>query len=799
MCLLLLAPALVSAWSPTASAEEPALELIDPLVAADEALQIRARDVIDKAGARGPLEGEILRETESVVVFRHSAGIETTFQKTEIKSLTRRNPASAVYPRLKRKLGFAPDSWQHQAEIGLWCTRPSVRLLDEAESHLTRAIQLDPTREACYEALLPLLESHPVADRTEAQLDGELGVCLAGISNGIRALPLRLRGARLFAARQERAAAVRMLEPVRNLSAEERAANPELAREVQDLLAVLLEESGERTKAESLADSETVEREGEAGSALWRMQARWLLEDFAAGRESAGEKLSAVLDRWQKAEPSAPEVHLVRGHYAMLREDFAGAGAAFSKAIENGGVGAAELLAYALNYARQGQFEKAADLLNQVRSATDLQNQYRLVKAYLLENQGHGGEARALVAELPVESLSWQGWIVKAHALSRGAEGAESLLETQLDGYFQAHGSNPVAFADGALLRGTYALAMLDGARARRWLSYAEPALAGDPELLLALGLAHLMDGGDLEAARAALTRLEAGGPGDPALWNALGCLEYRQGKFVEARARFQKVIDTFGEEERMSPTPNPALAYALRGMRQVEDALSEEQWVDGFDRPAGNVVLNNWLEDERFGISVELADGMAQLTGRQQYQDDALSILKRAVPVDRLSRVRATLRLATGAAQCRLALRIESESGAEPDGLAFFRESDGRLGFSLNRGGKADVHLPAADAASADPAVEKHDYELRQIVWADDGCEHRLEIRFDRDDQSQVSLFYDGAPVASGIPLPIGRRQGGVVVGVSGQAPLDASYRIEVERFEIYRRLPKGKERDRR
>ena len=94
-------------------------------------------------------------------------------------------------------------------------------------------------------------------------------------------------------------------------------------------------------------------------------------------------------------------------------------------------------------------------------------------------------------------------------------------------------------------------------------------------------------------------------------------------------------------------------------------------------------------------------------------------------------------------------------------------------------------------------PAAE---FDLRRVVWPDDGKEHVLEIRFADGRTRSAELYFDGERVARKIRLPFGRRsRGGIRVGVSGQAPLETRYRFDVTGFEMFRRLPEGREQRRR
>ena len=139
---------------------------------------------------------------------------------------------------------------------------------------------------------------------------------------------------------------------------------------------------------------------------------------------------------------------------------------------------------------------------------------------------------------------------------------------------------------------------------------------------------------------------------------------------------------------------------------------------------------------------------------------------------------------------------------GAEPDGISVFREPNGVMGFSIQRGDSSEVFLPKEENAEAEEsdddeeAFDADDLLLQRRVCPDDGEYHTLEIRFDKDTRA-LWLFLDGVEFARGVSNPA--RGKTVQAGFSGQAPLGTNYRIEVDRFEIRRVRPKGTERRRR
>ncbi|MEM7262581.1 MAG: hypothetical protein AAF488_11370, partial [Planctomycetota bacterium] len=336
-------------------------------------------------------------------------------------------------------------------------------------------------------------------------------------------------------------------------------------------------------------------------------------------------------------------------------------------------------------------------------------------------------------------------------------------------------------------------------AEARRGLAYAAQTDSGDFELLVRVGCAELGEGGNLRRARIHLEKAQELNPRDLDLRNALGCLEYRSGNFAEARRWFQGVVDQFPEEDQEASEPEARLAYAQRGLQQVSGVLDEELWVDNFDRE-GERILNNWTDQQTFGIKISLSDGKAVFDGQQKFEDDGLTVLHRPLEVDDLSRFRVRMRMVNGGERTRIALRIEDKTGSE--GIVFYRDLDGVLAFAENSRSKFEEHRPrepksdsgeegdGGGEGSSDDNEEKDPFDLKRVVWENDGEWHTIEIRIDSERSGQADLYFDGVRVAREVRLP-SRGRSGLRLGVSGQAELGVRYRLEIDDFEIFRRRP--------
>ncbi len=801
--------ALIAA-APSLAGAPPAepLSLIDPLIAADVELQVRKWDRITIAATGKTIECRVIQEDQERLTYREigadgqpvRSNATLSFKETPL-SVLRANSAPDVYKGLKRKLSFAIDNVEHHAQLGLWCLRPEVQLETEARQHLMTALVLEPGRANLYDPALALFEKQLVQQKTPAEVDAEITICRAGFQAGIARLRLGFRAATLLEALGDKAGALHLLGQLDDLRADEFAAAPPLVQKSQDLRARQLAECGRREEARKYVASIVGEREGAGAVALWLTQGSWLLEDLAAGRGEARQELLALAEKLLAHPAAKGDAHVLRGCLHMLCDDVAAAEKDFIAAAGLGAIGAEQLVTYALNYARAGKFKKAEEVLLQVRNAPSVQIDYRLAKAYLLRSQGYDQEAAGLIAEAAsLPNASWQTRLAHLQSLSGGAAGGVPEAEAQR--YFADYMRLPVAFAEGSLLLGEQALRQEDGAAARRWLSYAASVFENDFEAQILHAHSHLLAGGDLLEARKALSTAVTLEPGNLDVLNALGCLEYREGNLPAARRHFDTVKTTFPERVVDEGPHPPALAYALRGLAQVEAAMTEEVWLDTFERPNGEQVLNNWLEQERFGVAIAIQGEALVFEGEQKHQDQQLTVVQRALPAERLSRFRARVRIKQGAQNVRVALRLEESQEDAPDGVVIFRETDGTLGFSLNRGGESQVFLPAAEGAEEDKekkdSGDANDFDLARLSWPDDGLEHELEIRALTEQSGAVDLYFDGERLARGVQAPLGRGDAEIRVGVSGQAALGARYRFDVSRFEIMKKRRETKEKQR-
>ncbi|MFQ5653356.1 MAG: tetratricopeptide repeat protein [Planctomycetota bacterium] len=773
--------------------------------ASDPNLEIRPFDrVVLENG--NTIEGEIIDENEIRLVILTPSGIQSAHRLEEIRRILRRNPPRKVYD-YRRTHGFDATRFEDQLELGEWCAGRDVGLVDEAVHHLEIATRLRPGEAEAYGLLLGgLYDALPREVRSSPERrDAEIGVCLRGMRAGLSDPRLPHRAARILETTGGREGAIRLLKKLASGGDAAREQAPEIFEEGEERLARLLEEEGRRDEARALVRDVLKRRDGRGALPFLELRARWLLEDVARGEEGAPALLDDTISQILEIDRGHGVAYMLRGCARMLREDFAGADGDFKRAFSGGVVGGEASITIALNLARRGSFEKAREMLRSSRNVVSLRVLHRLVDAYLRENRGDDDEALRLLEEaVEMEEAPWQAWILQLQTRERLRPGGS--VEEEAMRFLARHGDNPVAFAECAVLLGDVALRRRDGARARRWLDYAAAARPPDAELLLRLGHANLDEGGDLRRARAALEEGLEIAPEDLDLLNAAGCLEYRSGDLVKAREYFESVIERFPEKEREAAEPPEALAYALRGRAQVDAAVGEESWRDAFDREDGARVLNNWLEKETFGVDVTLWRGAARFAGVQKFQPDGLTILHRPFDPQRLTRMRALIRLGPGAEGARVGLRLEDESG---QGIVFFRDLDGVLAFSLNTSRGAEVVRPesaedggeeigseagddedGADAAQA--LAEEHD--LKRIAWPDDDSPHLMEIRIEGDEQGSVALYLDGARVARRIRLPFRLGKGSIQLGVSGQADLDKSYRFDVLEFEVFRGLPEGR-----
>lgn len=750
-------------------------------------IEVREYDVLLRKAGGDELVGTILSENPVAIEFLHKTGNKMRFAPGEISKIVRRvTPTQAYQNRLKRD--FDEDRYDAQLRLGLFAAEyPEVQ--PRAIEHLVAAVKLAPERSDPYTKLFQLLDQVDVSNRSEALRNLEMGAYLAAIRAGVDRLDVAVRAARLFEAAGDRWGSIYMLRRVADAPEGLRDRFVEEVREAQSSLPRLLLSEGLRDEARRRLE-EALAR-GPSASLL-AMKAQWLLEDLANGDLSAEAEFMRCVESLLDTE-RAPEGFLLRASYRLIRENLESAAADFAKAAENGAVSAASQLTYALQFARSGYFDRAASTLRDFRRVEALQDQYLAVAAYLRENEGQVGEAVSLLEQaVQRPNAPWQTWIQYLQTRER-VDPATSVAQLA-EPFLARFADNPVAFAECALLIADEALSVGDGARARRWLDYAGMVVPDDAEFFLRVGCAHLADGGEPARARAALERARELAPDRLDVRNALGFLEYREGRLEEADAEFKRVVEAFSEEAREAAERPPELIYALESRAAIEAALREEVWRDTFDRDDSDQPLNNWAQQESFGVEIGIRGGAAFLRGRQGFQEDGLTILSRLVTADRLSRVRVRLRIVSGESVVRVGLRLEDEQGR--NGLVLFRDKDGLLKISINRGDTSEVIEPRADDAEG-ASSDRDRYDLERVRWDSDRLDHTLEMRFGGKANS-ASLYFDGARIARDLDTSFLGRRGEASVGISGAASLEESYHVEILDVELFRRLPEGKTRRR-
>lgn len=738
-------------------------------------------------------EGEVVEETPLAVSIQLKGGrITHTLMKEDIKKFLRSNPASKVYERRNRRLDHR--SGKAHFDLAVWClSEPSWGLWQEARLHLEQSIRHEPERAEAYDRILELYDRQSNAEKDLERRDAEIGTFWRGLQAGIDNPDLARRAAEHLEELGDLPGAIDMYQRLLNLDPDPSTRGPAEAQ-----LARLLEASGQRERAQRFVES----LEGEPTESVQLLQARWLLEGVAAGDRGASEALEEVVQRVLasgSSSESQQEAHLLRACALLIREDFETAAKSFQSALQ--GLPTASLsLSAALYFSRVGDHPKALLLLSQVRNVIERDpgsaSLYRQITAYMLENEGKTKEALTAIQGALHDDAVWQTWMVYVQTMDRLKDDAD--VPAMIGEILSRFPNNPMAFAECALFLGDYHYRQGDGTSSRRWLEYAREVLGDDPELLIRLGMAHLLPGGLLTRAgiyfeRAQESRRERSSqaPASGDLRNGLGCVAYRQGDYIQAESYFRSVVkelspgrDATADESKLV---SPALEYAKRALRQVDGVLNEELWLDEFARDSeSGEILNNWAPDATVGVDIRLEAGSAVFDGRQRV--DGMTLLQRGLTEARLSRYRVQIRLVSGADDVEVALRLEHESGVP--GLVFFRAPDGVLGFVLNQ----DTVVRSDEE---DESAETKLYGLTPTVWPADGKAHQLEIRQSPEKDSDYEIYFDGKLVAGEIRL--GRARGGLLVGVSGRADAGVAYRFEIDRFEIYRRKLKVNSRERR
>lgn len=749
--------------------------------AASDDLEVRPQDVLELTNGNRFI-GKILIERDDFIKFE-TAGGSTTVQKSDIVRILYSNPPEVVYE--KRRKASDRASYDDQISLADWCLEPGIELRNQAIGHLESAVKLEASRTDAYERLLPLYISREFLTVSEEELNRNLleesEILLLGIRSGVDlgGMDLRDGAIRSLIRIGDLDAAVILLEEQASGDRE----NPKTAQALRRLV-VLYDALG---RTEDSRNTALQLREGGGGSdtEVLLREIRWAAEDRAARIPGSGEKVESLMEDLLAFGEADGKAYLYRGSVRLLEGELAGAEEDFRKAFSAGQVDAVAATTYALSFARKGDFQKALDLLSSSSDSEAVAVDWRLIEAYVLESQGDLSSALRLYEDARGRvGSTWQSSILAISARRRiepewdAVPAIQSLMQSDI--------LSPAAFSECCLLLGDVYLQRRQNANARRWLEYAVASGMDSPELRVRLAMAQAGPGGNQDRARELLANVTEEDPGNPDSWNAYAKLLFSTKDFRGCRSALEKCIALFSKEEQESPAlemPAP-LAWANRSLRLVDRLLGQEYWVDDFRREADSALRNNWDEEESFGINISLVDGMAVFEGSQKFQPDRLTTIKRDLLTPRLAAVSTSLRLLKAESGVRVGLRVEDQSGG---GLGFFREPDGVLGFVLL--GDSE---PVVIRTDSEELAEE--YDLVPSRWEASPEGHSLEINFSTSDSSSkgnAEIWFDGVRIARDIPYRISRKRG-LRAGVSGQAPLDSGYTLQVEMFEIFRDKPR-------
>ena len=738
-------------------------------------LEIRALDQIVLTNGNR-FEGRILAELDDLIQFETGTG-KVAFLRTDVKQILYRNPPEKVYEmRLRR--GFDEASFESQFETGRWCCDPAVGLIGKAIQHLEAAVKIDPARRESYLVLLPLYQLNPADDYPDPQIL-EVSQCqtvLAAVRARVDIDGIDELAVSSLIRIGELEAAVLLLTELTDGPV----TDPNVATGLRKLV-VLLDSMGRNEESRNAAMRL---RSGGGGSdaEVLQREIRWAVLDYGAGVLDSRDSIEQMVDDLIEGGTISGEAYLYRGTARLLDGDLVDAESDFKKAFRAGSVDAVAATTFALSFARQGHFEKALDLLASASAGTQVEVDWRLVEAYVLESQGETESALELYQEASLQDEApWQARLLGIEARRRAESQWDPTGDVQK--VLRAELLTPAAFAECSLVLGDHALTRGRHAEARRWLEYAIASGLDGPDVMLRLALAQRGPGGDPERAREALGRVTSEQPKSPDGWNVLAELLHSGGDLEAARSALEQTLSLFPEKMRESWDPEaPApLRWAMRALRRIDRTLGEEYWFDDFERDENSSLQNNWREEEAYGISISVVDGAALLDGIQKHQPDRLTTMKREILTPRLTGIRTTLRLLAGGPGTRVAFRIEDQSGG---GVVYFRDPDGTLGFAV-LGGKEIEMVRTDDSEMAE------EYDLIASVWPNDDRAHQLEIVFSDDGKEGAELWFDGVRVARGISYRPARKSG-LTAGFSGQAPLDEHYKLAVMEFEVFRRKAK-------
>ncbi|OUU26123.1 MAG: hypothetical protein CBC13_00850 [Planctomycetia bacterium TMED53] len=748
--------------------------------AADD-LEVRPQDILELTNGNRFI-GKIIIERDDFIKFE-TAGGSTTVQKSDISRILYSNPPEAVYE--KRLKLIEANSYDDQIELSDWCMEPRIELRSRAISHLESAVNLDASLSAAFERLLPLYINREFLTTDESERDrnllAESEVLLRGIRAGVdlAGFDLRDSAVRSLIRIGDLDAAVILLEEIAQGDRSDAATISAMRR-----LVVLYDALGRIDDSRNTALQLREGGDGSDSEVLLR-EIRWAAEDHAAKVPGSGEKVETLMEDLLAFGDVPGSAYLCRGSVRLLDGDLAGAETDFRKAFSAGEVDAVAATTYALSFARKGDFQRALDLLASAAESGLAPVDWRLVEAYVLESQGDLASALRMYEEARTRPDStWQSSVLAISARRRIEKDWDPVPSIQ--NLMQSDILSAAAFSECCLMLGDLYLERGENAAARRWLEYALASGLSSPELRLRLAMAQSGPGGNLERAKDLLANVTDEDPENPDSWNAYAKFLYAMKDFSGARDALQRSISLFSRDEKESQAVDmPAsLSWAMRSLRKVDRLLGEEYWVDEFRRESDSALRNNWIEEESFGVNVSLVDGMAIFDGVQKFQPDRLTTIKRDLLTPRFVGIRTSIRLLKADEGTRVGLRIEDQSGG---GIVFFRDPDGMLGFVLL--GDSDPQMIRSDSSEF-----SEEYDLVPTRWEPSPVGHSMEISFsssDSDGKGNAELWFDGRLVARDLPYRISRKRG-LQAGVSGQAPLDSGYTMQVELFEVFRKRPR-------
>lgn len=222
-----------------------------------------------------------------------------------------------------------------------------------------------------------------------------------------------------------------------------------------------------------------------------------------------------------------------------------------------------------------------------------------------------------------------------------------------------------------------------------------------------------------------------------------------------ESMRRFEEIL-----------TKNPEDDYAKIYYPKIKNNLNYVYWEDNFSRKDSLEVARQWLEEENFGIQIQIKNQQLCLQGNQT-EGNQYTMAERSTEAEQFISFQADLTLKSGQAMVGIHLRPGKNFRGAQKSFYFGRDKNGQLVYSkYDRGQQTFQWEPVG-------------------TWPKSGELHQLKLERKDELQGTFSIWLDHQLLPAEITLPE-FKSGPLRVGVFGSASTNVSWNLNVDNVRI-------------